>query len=94
MATLIDKENAVSDYWNEKKTKNKILTMQYAMRGGIFGLLMVYVNYEESERDWVVWGLSKFPSKYLDFILIKCSYIPEYAWNGEMSNIIGMETLL
>lgn len=36
---------------------------------------MVYVNYEESERDWVVWGLSKFPSKYLDFILIKLSVI-------------------
>lgn len=36
---------------------------------------MVYVNYEESERDWVVWGLSKFPSKYLDFILIKLSVV-------------------
>lgn len=36
---------------------------------------MMYVNYEESECDWVVWGLSKFPSKYLDFILIKLSVI-------------------
>jgi len=45
------------------------------MQWEVVFLDMVYVNYEESERDWVVWGLSKFPSKYLDFILIKLSVI-------------------